>query len=305
MKVNLLSLAIASLHFLTFKEKIILQKKLDNIADLAVLSIDDMSVLVGRKIRSRVWNGKDIIRQAEQSAMLMKSFNILCLHYTDILYPAMLREIFDPPFLLFYRGNIKAIEQPCVSVVGTRRPSVEGMKAAFDFAKDAALDGVTVVSGLALGIDACVHKGVVAVKGKSVGVLPCGADAVFPATNRRLALAMLECDGCLITEYLPGVQPSKFRFPQRNRIISALSSATLVVEAPKKSGALITADFALEQGRDVYIHQVAFSVKDNAQGVLSYETDGAPVIKSYAEYLECRKANPGTIFCKQDKQLYF
>lgn len=305
MRDELIPLMLAGMHFLSSKEKIILFGKLDNGMDLALLSIDDISLLLGRRIRSRSWNGSEVRRQAEQASRLLDAFDIKGVLFNDVAYPALVREIFDPPFMLFYRGCLAAIENPCVSIVGTRRPSADGAKAAFDFARAAADDGLTVVSGLAFGIDSSAHKGAVAVAGKSVGVLPCGVDAVYPYANRRLAVAMLEHGGCLLSEYLPGVPPLKFRFPQRNRLIAALSPTTLVVEAPPKSGALITADFALEQGRDVYLHRVACSVSPERCGVEVYRRDGAPVVSSYAEFVQCRAAAPGTVYCKTDKQLYF
>lgn len=302
---KILSLMLASIQFLSFKEKLILLGKLDNSRDLALLSIDDMSLAVGRRIRSRSWNGREYLRQAEQGARLLDMFEIRTLMHDDADYPALVREIFDPPFMLFCRGNLNAARNPCVSVVGTRKPTQAGAVAAHDFAKAAAADGCTVVSGLAFGIDACAHRGAVSARGMSVGVLPCGADAVFPASNRRLAVAVLENGGCLLSEYLPGVRPAKFRFPQRNRIISALSPATVIAEAPPKSGALITADFALEQGRDVYLHAAALAVPEERCGVLGLRQDGAPVVGSYEEYVRCRAAAPGTACCRPDRQLNF
>ncbi|MBO5236382.1 MAG: DNA-processing protein DprA [Spirochaetaceae bacterium] len=305
MKDDLLPLILAAMHFLSFKEKIILQNKLDNSRDLALLSIDDISMLIGRRVMSRSWNGNEFLRMAEQAKSILESFEIQMLHFEDSKYPALVREIFDPPFMLFYRGNIQVVEAPCVSVVGTRKPSMKSAQAAFDFSKSAGENGCTVVSGMAFGIDSSAHKGAISGNGKSVAVLPCGADAVYPVANRRLAVSLLERGGCLLSEYLPGTPPAKFRFPQRNRIISALSAVTLVVEAPPKSGALITADFALEQGRDVYLHQVSLEVPKERCGVLSYQQDGAPVIASYEDYLCCKNAIPGTPYCKTDKQLYF
>ncbi len=305
MQDELLPLMLASMHFLTFKEKNILLEKLDNSADLALLSIDDISVEIGRVVRSRSWNGNVYLRRAEQAAYLLDVFQIGRMMFGDSKYPALVKEIFDPPFMLFYRGSLSAFGNPCVSIVGTRKPSVDAAKCAFDFAKQVAAAKETVVSGLAFGIDACAHRGAVSAKGKSIGVLPCGVDSVFPCSNRRIAEAMLENDGCLLSEYLPGVPSEKFRFPQRNRIIAALSPVTVVVEAPPKSGALITADFALEQGRDVYLHGVAFNVPEERCGVSALRMDGAPVISSYEEYVKCRTSAPETVCCKLDKQLNF
>ena len=253
MRDELLPLAISAMQFLSFREKLALEEKLDTIGDLAVLSIDDISYIVGRRIRSRWWKGTECQKQAEQSMRLMEVYGIHGVLHHQLDYPALVAEIFDPPYMLFYRGNIQAVMEPCLSVVGTRKPTPAVAKATFDFSQEAAVSGYTLVSGLAFGIDAAVHKGALAGNGKTVAVLPCGADGVVPLSHKRLAATMLEREGCLLSEYLPGVPAEKFRFPQRNRIIAALSPVTVVAAAPEKSGALITAEFALEQGRDVYL----------------------------------------------------
>ena len=175
------------------------------------------------------------------------------------------------------------------------------MDAAYHFAEDAALDGCTVVSGLAFGIDACAHQGALAAKGKTACVLAGGVDGASPASNKRLAGAILVKGGCMVSEYTPGTPPDKLRFPQRNRIIAGLSDATVVIDAPGNSGALITADFALEAGRDVYIHRVSLSQnghtgaentgtgkKGFARLITKYIEAGAPVIDSYGDYCSVR-----------------
>lgn len=314
MRDELLPLAISALHFLSFREKVILEEKLDTITDLAVLSIDDLSSLVGRRIRSRWWRGEDCQALAERSHKLMKVYEIGALLHHHLDYPAMVSEIFDPPYLLFYRGNIDAVREPCISVVGTRRPGQGLAQAAFDFARESAEAGYTLVSGLAFGIDAAVHKGALAGGGKTVAVLPCGADGVVPVSHKGLAATMLEGGGCLLSEYLPGVPAEKFRFPQRNRIIAALSPVTVVAAAPEKSGALITAEFALEQGRDVYLLAAGMSDPRCGGGMERYRQDGAPVISSVAEYEKYFSAAPGSPdlggavcgrHCRQERQLFF
>lgn len=320
MRDELLPLAISALHFLSFREKVILEKKLDTIADLAVLSIEDISSIVGRRIRSRWWRGADCQAVAERSLKLMEVYGIGSLVHHHLDYPAMVSEIFDPPYLLFYRGNVEAVREPCISVVGTRKPSQEAAQAAFDFAREAASAGYTMVSGLAFGIDATVHKGALAGEGRTVAVLPCGADGVVPLSHKRLAATMLERGGCLLSEYLPGVPAEKFRFPQRNRIIAALSPVTVVAAAPEKSGALITAEFALEQGRDVYLLAAGLQAQGCCQGMERYRQDGAPVISSLADYEATVRSAPGaggqqggaagkisagTRYCRQEKQLFF
>ena len=325
MRDELLPLAISAMQFLSFREKLALEEKLDTIGDLAVLSIDDISYIVGRRIRSRWWKGTECQKQAEQSMRLMEVYGIHGVLHHQLDYPALVAEIFDPPYMLFYRGNIQAVMEPCLSVVGTRKPTPAVAKATFDFSQEAAVSGYTLVSGLAFGIDAAVHKGALAGNGKTVAVLPCGADGVVPLSHKRLAATMLEREGCLLSEYLPGVPAEKFRFPQRNRIIAALSPVTVVAAAPEKSGALITAEFALEQGRDVYLLTAGLAETCCSQGMEAYRQDGAPVISSVAEYEAAIAALPGngleiaqaggnsrvgrisaeTRYCRQEKQLLF
>lgn len=325
MRNELLPLAISAMQFLSFREKLALEEKLDTIGDLAVLSIDDISYIVGRRIRSRWWKGTECQKQAEQSMRLMEVYGIHGVLHHQLDYPALVAEIFDPPYMLFYRGNIQAVMEPCLSVVGTRKPTPAVAKATFDFSQEAAASGYTLVSGLAFGIDAAVHKGALAGNGKTVAVLPCGADGVVPLSHKRLAATMLEREGCLLSEYLPGVPAEKFRFPQRNRIIAALSPVTVVAAAPEKSGALITAEFALEQGRDVYLLAAGLAETCCSQGMEAYRQDGAPVISSVAEYEAAIAALPGngleiaqaggnsrvgrisaeTRYCRQEKQLLF
>lgn len=323
MRDSLLILAISALNFLSFREKVILEKKLDTIGDLAVLSIEDISSMVGRRIRSRWWRGEDCQAMAERSLKLMEVYGIGALVHHHLDYPAMVAEMFDPPYLLFYRGNVAAVREPCISVVGTRKPSQEASLAAFEFSREAAGAGYTMVSGLAFGIDAAVHKGALAGEGKTVAVLPCGADGVVPLSHKKLAATMLERGGCLLSEYLPGVPAEKFRFPQRNRIIAALSPVTVVAAAPEKSGALITAEFALEQGRDVYLMAAGMRDQRCCQGMERYRADGAPVISSLEEYERFFSAPPGgsngegvpisgtngksasVRHCRQEKQLFF
>ena len=325
MRDELLPLAISAMQFLSFREKLALEEKLDTIGDLAVLSIDDISYIVGRRIRSRWWKGTECQKQAEQSMWLMEVYGIHGVLHHQLDYPALVAEIFDPPYMLFYRGNIQAVMEPCLSVVGTRKPTPAVAKATFDFSQEAAVSGYTLVSGLAFGIDAAVHKGALAGNGKTVAVLPCGADGVVPLSHKRLAATMLEREGCLLSEYLPGVPAEKFRFPQRNRIIASLSPVTVVAAAPEKSGALITAEFALEQGRDVYLLAAGLAETCCSQGMEAYRQDGAPVISSVAEYEAAIAALPGngleiaqaggnsrvgrisaeTRYCRQEKQLLF
>jgi DNA processing protein len=177
---------------------------------------------------------------------------IACHGFGEPGYPAKLSQLADPPVAIFTRGDAPTLvaESPSISIVGSRHPSDHGLVLTRELAQFAAVNGVAVVSGIALGIDAAAHAGALAGGGPTYAVLGCGVDVVYPRTNARLFQRVLE-QGMVLSEYPPGVAPAPWRFPARNRIIAALSETLLVVEARSRSGALITADQALDLGRDV------------------------------------------------------
>lgn len=180
-----------------------------------------------------------------------KEIQICTFH--DAAYPARLKNIADPPLVLYYKGHLGALDSaPVIGVVGTRKASVYGLTVASRMGYQIAKCGGIVVSGLALGIDGNAMKGAMTAGGSVVGVLGCGIDVVYPPTHRSLYSDTERC-GCLISEFPPETPPISWNFPKRNRIISGISNGVLVVEAPQKSGALITARQALEQGRDVFV----------------------------------------------------
>jgi len=176
-----------------------------------------------------------------------QDFKIVCIE--DELYPPLLREIKNPPALLFYIGDFSYLSGKTVSIVGSRRCSLQGIDFTKEIARHLALNGYTVVSGLAAGIDTAAHQGAIEV-GKTAAILGCGLNICFPFSNRALFSAV-KAKGCLVSEYFWGERPLKHHFPYRNRIISGLSETLIVIEAGEKSGALITAGFALNQGREV------------------------------------------------------
>lgn len=180
-----------------------------------------------------------------------KAIHILT--YQDAAYPSRLKNIPDPPMVFYYKGRLPDFNaQPFIGVVGTREATAYGLTAAKKMGYQIACCGGAVVSGAAEGIDAAAMSGALTGNGTVVGILGSGADIVYPACNRAL-FADMNRYGCLLTEFAPGTPPYGWNFPKRNRIISGLSNGVLVVEAPKKSGSLITAELALEQGRDVFV----------------------------------------------------
>jgi DNA processing protein len=167
-------------------------------------------------------------------------------------YPPLLAELHDPPSRLYLRGGpVEMLSRPAVAIVGARSCSAYGAQVARELARELAGAGIVVVSGLARGIDGEAHRGALAAGGPTVAVLGCGIDRDYPRAHAELARRIAD-SGLIVSEYPPGIEPAPWRFPARNRIVAGLALATVVVEARERSGALITADFALELGRDVF-----------------------------------------------------
>jgi DNA processing protein len=207
-------------------------------------------------------------------------------------FPRGLASIFDPPVGLFVRGDEDAtlLDRPAVAIVGARSCSSYGASVARTLGRELAASGLVVVSGLARGVDGEAHRGALEAGGTTVAVLGCGVDRVYPAAHAELARRVTE-HGLIVSEYAPGVEPAPWRFPARNRVIAGLAAATVVVEARERSGALITADLALEEGREV------FSVPGEITSALSAGTNallriGATALTSSADVLEAFGISP-------------
>ena len=188
---------------------------------------------------------------AENQIYLAEKFAAKIISQVDASYPELLKNIYDPPIVLFVKGEPETLKTKSIGIVGTRRASRYGLEIARKLAFDLASLGITVVSGLASGIDTAAHQGALEAKGKTIAVFGCGLDTIFPAANRGLAKE-IEGNGALVSEYAFGSLTSKASFPRRNRIISGLSLGTIVIEGDYKSGAMITAKCALDQGREVF-----------------------------------------------------
>jgi DNA processing protein len=193
------------------------------------------------------------LQQAQQILNRCREQGIQLLTLEDPRYPQRLKGIYEPPLLLYYRGSLPDWEaKPVIGAVGTRRCSQYGLRCAHRMAQQLILCGATVVSGMAEGIDTGVLNGALAAGGAPAVFLASGVDMIYPAGNRGLYQQILNCGGCILSEQPPGVGHAKWLFPLRNRLISGISNGLLVVEAPEKSGALITARHAIEQGRAVF-----------------------------------------------------
>lgn len=193
----------------------------------------------------------DTLARAEAELRFAQRAGVQVFSYLDEAYPHVLKYIHDAPLFLFQKGQLDVNAQPNVAIVGTRRATTYGKEIAQYCAQKLANAGINVVSGLAYGIDIAAHKAVLEIGGKTTAVLAHGLDTVYPPAHAAKAKAMLE-EGALLTEYLTGSEPDAMHFPARNRIIAGMSQAIIVIEASDKGGALITADFALQQNREVY-----------------------------------------------------
>jgi DNA processing protein len=254
----------------------------------------------------RSWNGNDQLTQLElpylQQATLREVWlnqnpdrlltqtqatDIKMVAITELDFPPLLKNITDPPFLLFYRGSLNFSQQISLASVGTRRASSYGYSTVKRLIRPLAKRGVVIVSGLAYGIDQASHQATLVGGGQTVAVLGGGIDdhTIYPASNRPLAHKIIKSGGALISEYPVGRSPQKHYFVGRNRIIAGLSQAVLVVEAPIKSGALITAEFALEEGRDILAVPGNID-RENSRGTNQLIRDGAIPVNRPGEILK-------------------
>lgn len=223
-------------------------------------------------------------QSAELCSMLkkMKALNIHLLSYWDDEYPALLRSIYDPPALLYLRGTLPG--QDTLAIVGSRKATPAGLEFAQTLACQLAERQICVVSGMARGVDSAAHQGALDGHGSTVAVLGCGIDYIYPRENARLYQQIIE-QGAVISEYPPATRPSAGYFPGRNRIISGLSRGVLIVEAAVGSGSLITADFALEQGRELFASPGAIS-HPNSHGPHQLLKDGAQIVTDVDDVLQ-------------------
>ena len=219
------------------------------------------------------------LAEAERILEDCRRGNIQILTWQDALYPKRLKNIADPPVVLYYKGQMPQVDSlPAIAVVGTRDASAYGLSTAKRLGYQIASCGGLLVSGAASGVDTLAMRGALSAGVPVIGVLGCGADVIYPASNRAL-YADTARQGCLLTEFIPGTPPIGWNFPRRNRIISGLCCGVLVVEAPEKSGALITARAAADQGRDVFVVPGNIDVS-SCKGSNALLRDGAIAVTS-------------------------
>ncbi|MBU0468835.1 MAG: DNA-processing protein DprA [Candidatus Omnitrophica bacterium] len=253
---------------------------------MKVLSLSEAALSEGRIVPSKAAANilkfpKDKFLKSEYNLINKKRVRIITALDSD--YPSSLREIPDAPFVLYVKGNIPE-DRLALGFVGSRKASIYGMNIAENFALRFAELGITIVSGMARGIDTASHRGALKAKGKTVAALGCGLSNVYPPENKKLLEEISE-NGAVVSEFPMETQPLPHNFPRRNRIISGLSLGVIVVEAAQRSGALITADFALEQGKEVYA--VPGKVDSpTSKGVNNLIKQGAKLVTCIEDVLE-------------------
>ena len=205
---------------------------------------------IGEKLAAKIFNHKaaDLILKIEK---YMKLNQIKQLNFFDEKYPENLKNIYDPPITLFYKGHVDLLNTRSVSIIGSRNATKYGFETAYKIGNECARANLTVVSGMARGVDTMAHKGALNQKGNTIAIVGCGLDRVYPPENTSL-FNDIAMNGLIVSEYVVGTKIQPGNFPARNRIISAISNDLIVVEATEKSGALITVDYALEQGKNIY-----------------------------------------------------
>ncbi|MDX9827061.1 MAG: DNA-processing protein DprA [Spirochaetia bacterium] len=287
---SLLRLAIARMDFLRSHEKLLLSRAIGSALELASLGLWELEGIILRSLNGEVWNPALCVEQARRDEEFLAQRGIAFVSVEDSSYPPQLRETYRPPFGLYLRGRLPDAEIPCIALVGTRAATGRGLRAAYGLAEELSSKGISVVSGLALGIDSAAHRGALRGRAKTMAVLPGGMDSVYPASNRSLAARILDEGGALITENPPQTQIRRYRFPERNRIIAGLARSCVVIEAPEGSGALITAEHALSEGRDVFVHRACLG-GSRSSGCAALVDQGAVAVAAaediIAEWTSC------------------
>lgn len=267
---------------LGIKRKQILLEKYKNPERIYLLSYEELLKIngIGETIAKKIVNSKNE-ELINKHIEYMYRNNIDIINIYDKKYPRILKEIYDPPISLYIRGNINILNNKNIAIIGCRDCSEYGKNVAEKLAYNLVNKDTNIISGLAKGIDSYAHKGTLQNKcGKTIAVLGNGIDTIYPKENKKLAQDILKSGGAIISEYPCGTKINKMNFPARNRIVSGMSESVIVVEAKEKSGTLITVDFALEQGRDVYVVPGNID-SENSIGTNKLIKEGAKIIIGY------------------------
>ena len=258
-------------------------EKLDDIFSAAARELQAVNEISENLARTILSFGNEKAK-VEKELILAKEHSVSIVTIEDLLYPAFLKSMNDPPPVLYCKGELSCLSDPSVSLVGTRRPTFYGERIAAQLARELVESEMITVSGLARGIDTIVHKSTILAKGKTVAILGAGLLKLYPPENKKLAQSIVE-NGLLVSEFPLQFPPEPGHFPRRNRIIAGLSLGTVVIEADEKSGALITAQFAAEQGKDVFAVPGPVTSK-MSRGPHKLLRQGAKLVESSLDILE-------------------
>lgn len=274
-------IAYSLLPFLTPARTRLLRENFDSLETIASASAQFLGALLSVTPEQAEAVKNPLTNVAEEKLASLRGCTI---PLSDPDYPALLSEIIDPPLALHYRGDRALLASPCVAVVGSRRASPYGINVARHLARQLAQAGLTIVSGLALGIDAAAHEAALDCGGRTIAVLGTGVDLTYPRSNAKL-FRRIEAEALILSEFGPGTPPLPENFPVRNRVISGLSLGTVIVEATGRSGSLITARMAAEQGREVFAvpGSIFFAGTEGTHRLIQY---GAKLVHDAADVLE-------------------
>lgn len=282
MAVREADIAIACIFHLTLEQKLFLAKEGHSCAD--ILKADrSFFQRVGGLPKNVIWNARQVAARYTRLCKWLDDGKGNLVFYWHSAYPELLRTIDEAPFALSYQGSLKGNLLPSISVVGTRKATTEALHCAYTFATKACVANNLVISGFAWGVDQQAHHASVHMGKPTWAVLGSGLNHIYP-NNMKLAQSILENGGALLSEFHPDSPPAKWHFPWRNRLIAALSPALVVVQAPLRSGAMVTADHALRQGREVFVHRIGLA-GISGEGTARLAEDGAKIISSYDEFV--------------------
>lgn len=271
---------------LTPIEKVALFEKYGSSKNILELRKGTLKNILGRR-----WSGNrfdpDVLRnKAVKIIPYLEKTGINIMRYDNAEYPFGLKMIPDYPFLIYYRGNIKFDYEKSISIVGTRKPNSEGLKRTQIFTQELTKNDYTIISGLALGIDSAAHYNCIVNNGKTIAVLGCGIDRIYPYVNKELARMILENGGGIISEYPPGIIPKKWNFPKRNRIIVGLSRRVLITQSPSRSGSLISAMLSVDYNRDLFVVSPMEQYREKDAGNLELIFSGAAEVNDPAQIIQ-------------------
>ena len=260
-------------------------ENIGSVTRIPQLSLTDLEALRFPATAVQYISGGQALVDAEAEWRRVLAEGASLVTYSDEAYPEQLKEIFDPPPLLWVRGDVKLLKQPAIAVVGTRHPTPYGVGMAEMLSRDLALRGLIILSGMARGVDTAAHKGAIAAKAPTVAIWGTGIDVIYPKENKGLAEQILAGGGAIVSEYKLGTFPAPQNFPRRNRLLSGISVGVLVVEAGEHSGTRVTARCAIEQNRDVYAVPGNVTSK-NAWGPNTLIKQGAKLVATWEDVWE-------------------